>query len=78
MESGPCYACPNATGILITAVGAYHTCSPENWRNCSAVHVCAVTAKVPDVRINGAHRRVGIILRTRRNVVRLLRQSFAR
>lgn len=50
MESGPCYTCPNAIGVLVSAVGRYRTCCPENCGRCVRLHRYKQVSRRQDVR----------------------------
>ncbi len=79
MDSGSCHTCQNAIGIMVTSTGLYRACSPENWRNCNALHRSSrrVAENASIVRQTRG-RPVRTLLRKTRAVARLVRQSFTR
>ncbi len=76
-DSGPCHACPRATGVLTAPTGLSHTCPPEEWRVCNVLYRWSKAGTAPGPKPRSrSYRRGWPLPRKARIAVRLFRRSW--
>jgi hypothetical protein len=73
LDSGPCHACPLATGILATPTGVHRTCKPEHWQLCNLLYCASKAETEPETRRSRVYRGRNLVRKTR-----TVAQLFAR
>jgi hypothetical protein len=76
LDSGPCLTCQHATGIMVTSIGLYRVCTPEEWQDCDALYRSGRLVSETS-RVRRKRRGLRKFLRKTRAVAHLLRRSFA-